>query len=393
MNHNVFKKHLFSLVAGLMILAAIFVGCGKTKVSSDVTTTMGSSEGTVTLTVSPTVIPTEEAIQPSVTDAADLATPTISQEPTVDAQAKKLADPSIIEGENAIGEYGEKSYAFVEYFQTALTKRYAGMDGESAAADYIKSALFNIGYADTAIEIQEFKISGTSRTSQNVVVTKPGMSDKVIVIGAHYDCASEHGVDDNASGVSALFESAMRVVSEDMPYTIVYVFFGAEEAGLYGSQYYVDSMTEEEKANTLLMINFDSILTGDYCYVYGGAAKSDGTVTDTWAVDQVYAMSQELGLEFRLNPDKNAEYPSPSTGDWSDHVAFKEAGITFIYFESTNWDIEPYDGYIQTELLGEVMHTENDNLDVIIENFGERPRERMEAFSQLLDYVLKNIEE
>ena len=66
-------------------------------------------------------------------------------------------------------------------------------------------------------------------------------------------CIAPHGVDDNGSGVAVLLESALRMRSVRPPYTIRYVFFGAEETGMNGSRAYVEALSQEEKENLLFI--------------------------------------------------------------------------------------------------------------------------------------------
>ena len=100
--------------------------------------------------------------------------------------------------------------------------------------------------------------------SQNVILTVPGVSERRIIVGAHYDSPNSPGISDNASGTVTLLESAHRILYLDHYYTITYIFFGAEEVGLVGAFYYVESLSEEEIANIVLMINIDVIFDGFY---------------------------------------------------------------------------------------------------------------------------------
>lgn len=233
----------------------------------------------------------------------------------------------------------------------------------------------------------------------NIVVTKQGKSDKTIIVGAHYDGS---GSGDNGSSVALAITTAQHLVDVETEYTIKFVFFTAEEYGMYGSKAYVNAMTEEEKANTLYMINMDSLVCGDYCYLYGGVQNDDAqTVTGTEAYDNAMAIANEAGVSFKSNPwtwDSPApgydspDYASPSTGDWSDHVPFKNAGINYLYFEATNWDIpgpyEEYDGYGETYLIGMLMNTPNDYLEYIETYFPGRPQAHLKQFSTLLNLLL-----
>ena len=56
------------------------------------------------------------------------------------------------------------------------------------------------------------------------------------------------------------------------------------------------AMTEEEINNTLYMINMDSLVCGDYCYLYGGVQDDDNqTVTQTDYVKYVSSGDRSAG--------------------------------------------------------------------------------------------------
>ncbi len=236
-------------------------------------------------------------------------------------------------------------------------------------------------------------------TGSNIVVTKKGKSDKQIIVGAHYD---GDGTGDNGSGISLALITAMNLFKVETEYTIKFIFFDAEEYGLYGSTAYANDMSEEEIDNTLYMINMDSLVCGDYCYLYGGEQDDEAqTVKNTEAFENAMAVADTLGLEFKSNPwtyESPAPgydapvYAAPSTGDWSDHVGFKQVGIKYVYFEATNWDIpgpyNEYDGYGETYLIGMLMNTENDYLSYIESYFPGRILSHLTQFSTLLNALI-----
>jgi hypothetical protein len=194
----------------------------------------------------------------------------------------------------------------------------------------------------------------------------------------------------------------MNLLKVETEYTIKFVFFDAEEYGLYGSTAYANDMTEEEINNTLYMINMDSLVCGDYCYLYGGEHdKATQTVTKTEAYYNAMSVAKGLGLEFKSNPwtyDNPAPgydtpaYAAPSTGDWSDHVGFKKVGVQYLYFEATNWEIPgpyaEYDGYGETYLIGMLMNTKNDYLEYIEKYFPGRILSHLTQFSTLLNALV-----
>ena len=274
-------------------------------------------------------------------------------------------------------------------------KDFLAVDSVDVSAEtYNKSGRnYNVAEGDTGAYVK------LTLHTPNIIVTKPGKSDKTIIVGAHYD---GDGSGDNGSSVALALTTAQHFFGVETEYTIQFVFFTAEEYGLYGSKAYVDAMTEEEKENTLYMINMDSLVCGDYCYLYGGVQDDDNqVVTATEAYVNAMAIATEAGLNFKSNPwtwenpapgYDSPDYASPSTGDWSDHAPFKNAGITYLYFEATNWDIPgpyaEYDGYGETYLVGMLMNTSNDYVEYIETYFPGRPLAHLTQFSTLLNLLL-----
>ena len=70
----------------------------------------------------------------------------------------------------------------------------------------------------------KFEGGKQSNSSQNIKVVKKGESEKTIVVGAHYDSAGTHGVDDNGSGIAVALENALRMADTQTHYTIIYFF-------------------------------------------------------------------------------------------------------------------------------------------------------------------------
>lgn len=302
------------------------------------------------------------------------------------------------------GTYGQPAYAYLQTLDQDYWARDCLDDEQTERVqDWLITTLSAMGYAGRQIEVQNFLFQGPYQDdylSQNIVVTLPGSGTERVVVGAHYD---GHGAGDNASGVSVLLETAQRLIAEpQLPETVVFAFFGAEEETMAGSDTYVESLTEEELAHTAYYINIDSILCGDLCYVYGGVPDFDTrTVTGLHALDTVRAIGDRLGLGLHLVPWTFAspapgftqpEYPSPSTGNWSSHVSFIQSGIEYVYFEATNWNMPGpnglYDGSGETAEGGKFMHTRRDTLAELEAVFPGRARIHMQVFSLLLHAVL-----
>ncbi|MHC1787810.1 MAG: M28 family metallopeptidase [Christensenellales bacterium] len=302
------------------------------------------------------------------------------------------------------GAYGLQAYDYLRHIDGAFPDRDC-VEGENflAAQGWIISTLKACGYGDDQIRVQDFSFNsegGKSRRSQNIIATLPGLSPTQIIIGAHYD---GEGAGDNASGVAVLLEAAGRLAQGGPPpHTLVFAFFSAEEYDTDGSAAYAEAMSESDVSRTAFMINLDSLICGDYCYLYGGVADFDKeTVREREAFDKVYGISQALGLPIRMIPwtyehpapgFETPDYPSPATGDWSDHWPFSQRGIQYVYFEASNWTVpgpdKQYDGDSETEEAGRIMHTGDDHVDRIEALFPGRTKYHLQLFSLLLHAVL-----
>lgn len=305
----------------------------------------------------------------------------------VKAPIKELVKTSATD----LKEFGAVAYQYVEYLQEELSERRAGTAQEKLTYDYLEKELLAMGYAQEEIETQKFTIQ-SGLASRNLIIKKKGVSTKEIIIGAHYDSVGTYGVDDNGSGVAAILECAKRASKIETPYSFRFIFFGAEETGLEGSSYYAANMTKEEIDNTLFMINIDSILAGDNEYLYGGKKSGSGKITGYLPLEKIEQLAKENGLNMQRNPGLNPDYPTPITGDWSDHVSFKDIGILYVYMEATNWDLAPYDGMSETKKLGEIMHTEYDDLEVINKEFPGRAKKTLADYAILLNAIIENSE-
>jgi alkaline phosphatase isozyme conversion protein len=251
--------------------------------------------------------------------------------------------------------------------------RMAGTPKEDATAKYLADRLLEMGYQPRLERFQtgyEFRWADKPErghdfrtlVSTNVIAERRGTSGKQIIVGAHYDTRiprSERdlerniggpkleGLDDNASGTGVLLELAAALRESAPTHTIVFIAFGAEEIGLMGAHEVVNRMTPAERANTLWMVNIDSVVTGDRLYFHAGPETYAKNPKAGHARDRALAIAKQLGIEAATNPGLNAEKPK-GTGCCSDQAAFDAAGIPVVNLEATNWELGDLDGYQQT---------------------------------------------
>jgi hypothetical protein len=276
---------------------------------------------------------------------------------------------------------GTSAYEYMAELSDELGARVAGLSPEAHAGDRILEWFGDLGYTP---DTQDFTFAEGDKTrhSRNIVAVKPGVSGKQIVIGAHYDSiAAGRGAFDNASGVALMMELADALRDENTPYTLVFVAFGAEEAGMHGSASYVAEMSDQARADTVLMVNLDSVATGDRVYCYSSEEAA-------WPQLALRSMARSLGITILTSPGLNKDYAYGTTGDWSDHVAFDKAGIPFLYVEATNWLLGDKDGYQNTAKDREIWQSEKDTLSYIEQRYPGRLEHQLdEEFTALAAFL------
>jgi alkaline phosphatase isozyme conversion protein len=282
-----------------------------------------------------------------------------------------------------VGSYGETARSHLEAL-TEIGPRLAGTDEETTAARYIADAFAEMGYATETQPFSAQSEDDEAIDSANVIAIKDGLSTQAVVVGAHYDGVDDGmAADDNASGVAAMLEVAELVVNTETPYTIYFVAFGAEEAGLLGSDAFVSSMSASDRSDIVLMVNLDCLIAGDITYAY---SPENAVAARDWVID--WASSN--GYDLQTVPNINlADEEGGGTGDYE---AFDLAGIPWLYFEATNWGLGDQDGYTQVDPQygdqGAIIHTEYDNLTYLDETFPGRVDEHLDLYVAVLFNLL-----
>jgi Zn-dependent M28 family amino/carboxypeptidase len=116
------------------------------------------------------------------------------------------------------------------------------------------------------------------RTTANVLAeTTSGDPNNVVMAGAHLDSVAEGpGIQDNGSGSAALLEVAKQMAKVKPRNMVRFAWWGAEEAGLVGSEYYVFNLTDEEFFAISLYLNFDMVGSPNHVFFIYDGDNSDG---------------------------------------------------------------------------------------------------------------------
>jgi hypothetical protein len=267
------------------------------------------------------------------------------------ASCKKDGDTEIQRKESLTiklnGEINADSIrSYVTWLQGSGT-RFALADNHRDIALKIKRKFIGMGYTtcslDSFIIVKTYKNVSYTQWQYNVTATLRGTvnPDSVCVIGGHYDnilssgdpFSVGSGANDNASGVAAALEIA-RVMKKNRfspAGTILFVAFGSEELGLFGSYAFSDSL-KQNSGKIKLMLNNDMI-----AYQLS-SSKAD------WVVNIAdYDNSHNLRADAELLCTKYTALRFTNVNTYNkqtDSYPFFLNGFKALYFASVN--IDPY---------------------------------------------------
>jgi Zn-dependent M28 family amino/carboxypeptidase len=113
-----------------------------------------------------------------------------------------------------------------------------------------------------------------AKTKNVIATSKKGDPDQKVVVGSHLDSVTEGpGINDNGSGTSQDLEIAeeMSELGIEPRRQLVFAFWGAEEAGLLGSEHWVGSLSPDQVGQLYANLNFDMVGSPNYVrFVYDG---------------------------------------------------------------------------------------------------------------------------
>lgn len=147
--------------------------------------------------------------------------------------------------------------------------------------------------------------------------------DATIVFGSHLDSVpAGPGINDNGSGSAANLEIALQLADSGVvPHNrVLFAFWGAEELGLLGSTHYVASLTDGERAEIALNLNFDMIASPNYVrQIYNGSGAENENI--------IYASGKIQSLFEDFFNSKDLSYALKEFNGRSDYGPFIAEGI------------------------------------------------------------------
>ena len=163
-------------------------------------------------------------------------------------------------------------------------------------------------------------------TTQNIYGYVEGTlyPDSIIIFCGHYDHlgkmgkATFYGANDNASGISMLIDMAAYFTEHPQKYTVAFIAFGAEEAGLVGSLHYVNNPIVP-LTQTKFVFNMDLM----------GSGEDGATIVNATVYPEAFKRFTSINTQNTYLPKIKPRGKAAN----SDHYFFSEKGVPsfFIY--------------------------------------------------------------
>ena len=174
----------------------------------------------------------------------------------------------------------------------------------------------------------DFQTFGRERDrffDQVVAETPEGDPNNVVVVGAHLDSVEAGpGINDDGSGTALLLTMAQRLARPGHPLRqkIRFGWWGGEEEGLIGSNYYAANLTADEVSKIDVMLDYDMLSSPNYArLLYDGDGSEEGNPAGPDGSGTVEEVFREW-----FSSKRQPVWPIPFDGR-SDYVGFTTRGI------------------------------------------------------------------
>jgi hypothetical protein len=164
----------------------------------------------------------------------------------------------------------------------------------------------------------------------NVIAeSKGGDPNHVLVVDAHLDAIYGAGMLDNASGSATILDVAQKMKNVTPQNKLRFIWFGGEELGLLGSEYYVNNLSSNELNHIGYDLDADVTATPNYTIGILDPAAPDlfSHVVPATFPNRVYKASQvsrDQSIQYFDSIGKNHELLSPNG---TDAFSFNEVGV------------------------------------------------------------------
>ena len=253
-----------------------------------------------------------------------------------------------------------KNYRFIISLEDKLTWSVATNEADFAQVQVNKKSLNEIPVS-FQVDIENKVIEDFEAANICAWVKGTKYPDSIIVLTAHYDHLGGMGkevyfpgANDNASGTSLLLSLAKYYAANPQPYTIAFISFAGEEAGLVGSKYFTEHpLFPLSKIRFLLNLDLQ------------GTGEEGITVVNATEFPREFKLLNEVNDAGKYLTKINARGKAAN----SDHYWFTEKGVPAFFWYTLGGIKAYHDVYDKAETLP--MNEYEDLFKLIVE-FNEK---------------------
>ncbi len=253
-----------------------------------------------------------------------------------------------------------KNYRFIISLEDKLTWSVATNEADFAQVQVNKKSLNEIPVS-FQVDIENKVIEDFEAANICAWVKGTKYPDSIIVLTAHYDHLGGMGkevyfpgANDNASGTSLLLSLAKYYAANSQPYTIAFISFAGEEAGLVGSKYFTEHpLFPLSKIRFLLNLDLQ------------GTGEEGITVVNATEFPNEFKLLNEVNDAGKYLTKINARGKAAN----SDHYWFTEKGVPAFFWYTLGGIKAYHDVYDKAETLP--MNEYEDLFKLIVE-FNEK---------------------
>lgn len=224
---------------------------------------------------------------------------------------------------------------------------------------YIQDSVLPKKLRKLSVDVQAELLPEDKNKNANVMGMVRGteVPDSFIVLTAHYDHLGKMGgeavfpgASDNASGTAMMLQLAARIAAKPERYSVLFIAFSGEEAGLLGSRFYTEHpLVPLEKMRFLL--NLDIM----------GNAKDGVTVVNATEYPAAFAKLEVINAAKKYLPQIRSRGKAAN----SDHYFFSEQGVPAFFMYSNGGP-----GYYH-DILDTPRSIELTNIDKVMDLIGD----------------------
>lgn len=222
-------------------------------------------------------------------------------------------------------------------FVTRFPQRVLGSIDSRQSTGFLQGSLEKLGYTTSYIHF-DARIEGRRQIGRNILAFKPGQSQEILAVVAHYDTAATtvQGAMDNGSGVGVLLELARVFSQGGSRRSLLFILLDGEEFGSLGARDL--AQTYEERGRIAGVLSLDNVSIGDLAAIRLDEVGQFGGYTPPWLRRIARLGAQSEGLPVAEPWAFGELFERALAISWSDQGPFLQQGIPAINLNSESKD-------------------------------------------------------